>query len=80
MASVMFRRITDVPSIDAVGRPRFPCRWCVIDNDFCAGGSKGGGIVVESAVQNGFRGKLWIDGQRSEEIESGCRLGDEAAS
>ncbi len=69
VAAVVFRSGTNIPSVNAMGCPRFSLGWVFVDNDFGAGRRKRGSVVVESPIEDGFGRKAGIDARRSKQVE-----------
>ncbi len=44
---------------------------CLIDEDFCSWWSKRGAVVIESSVELGFGGEVWVDSRGPKEVQGG---------
>ena len=57
---------TNVPTIEAMGGPRFAVGWFFMDDDMDSGGSNGSAVEIVVAVDLGPGGKLGVDAGSTE--------------
>ena len=68
IAAIMLGCATEVPTIRSMHCPSASFVGSFMDEDFGAGWSNGCFVVVESAIELGFRREVWIDAGWAHEV------------